>query len=715
MARHGASNPYESKEQLELSPAQEARLLYQVVQEYTTDRDNRGEWAAEMATLHRQWQSGRGPERVTSPWPGASNVDVPMTRIAIEGLHASLFAGYFTQKPFIRFRESRELEAFIEWEIDREMDARPIFDEYLLNCAIYGTAIGRVIPTRNRKGKLKLRVENISNIDDFFIADGYCGPRAVNEAHHLGLRSNLKVWECLEHQRDGIFKNVEPGDGKAQRQSGSNDSVIEAEKLAFEKLSGMTMAYSDMLQNEVSVVEWYTKFQVGGEDGSVDPLEAPIDIIVWANIDSKRKLYRVVRNEQNVRPFFHSVLYPVPGRFYGVGVPKVLKQVQEQLNLVHNMRNDAGQIAIQPWAYYQPSSGFKPNEVKVGPGKHIPVDDPNSVQVVKPMQLPTHFFEEEKILVGYSERLTGVGDLVLGQGIQGAGTATGVRSILQQGSLRMDVIMLRIGWGLRDFVLHTIRWNKMLRDDDVKVRVIGTVEDVTLNKGLMSEWDEDYVPPFDVNSLTGNRGAERELAMLLHDKLMMNPLVAQDPKALFGAVQFLCAMFGIKRPELLLPTTYFEMERQQRMQSNAAQENEKMAQGSACEVDWYDDDAEHLAQHSALLRAAPDAVKPIVRAHMNQHSYNARMKQMGAATGSLPHMQIPQAAQAPGAAGGGSAGGRPGAAAPFAPGPGPESGGSGMQGLSASGAGDQIGGLFPTAIKEMGRVTQEEAFGSPVG
>jgi hypothetical protein len=693
---------------LPLSERQEKRLIEQVEQEYFTDRDQMQAWATEAKGLQAAALGGRGPTRKNTPWPGCSNVDIPMTRTACKGIFATIFAAYFSQYPFIRFPpDNKETEDFIEWQIEKEMRARPKFADWLFNAIYCGTGVGMVQPGRNAKGEFILEMENIDHVDDFFIPDSASGPDAIRDAHHCGLRTHPQLWELFDMQRLGIFKNVQITDG-IPKEATAEGSQIEQAKLTFEK-AAPSNRYIDRMQDTVTMLRWYTKFQMGPADGNPEPDEPFKDIIVWMAVEPCRKIYRVVENADNVRPFFYCVYDKVPGRFHGHGVPKGLMQVQEQINLIYNMRNDAGQIAIQPFGFYDPMSGLKPEEVAVGPGRMIPTDQPEKVNIVKPFPLPTHMFEEEDRLTKIAERDTGAGDLLLGAGIQGAGTATGVRSILQQGSLRMDVQMIQIGWGLYDFVSLVIYFNKKFRKKPVVVRVTGSSEEVSLLPEKISKFDERFIPHFDVNSLTGNKAAEREMTYLAHDKLMMNPLVQGDAGALFGAAQMIANFTPFKRPDSLLPTMYLKMMDAQKQLTSADQENQEFAYGKFCSASWMDDDLEHMQKHRMFREASPQPIRELVDAHMEGHLYNMRYKALGATSGILPHTQV--AAPTPE-----EGGGQIGAPSPAGAGPSPTGSMSAPMGpqnpMSTEYRGEpgvigppQPGGppVFPQAIQELGR------------
>lgn len=594
-----------------------------------------------------QWHTIYVRRNGIASWTGNSNVDIPLVAVTCEGMHAAMVAGFNANPPYIRFKESPKLEVYIEWTIKKEAEAEQPLDAFDLNYVVHGTGVGMVEPVIERFGEEeeeRLRVINIDNIEDFFIPKKVFGQEPIDTAPFVGVRTYPYVYQLLDYKRQGLFSNVTADDG-IEEPLEPDKAKEQTAKEEYQKTQAV-VGWSEKIGKRVALLKWFTKFCLRADR----PDEAPIDVIAWVSVQPRRKIYRCTRNPFNLRPFFHSVQVRVPGEFWGIGVPRRMVQLQDQINTIYNLRNDAKQMAVQPPGFFVPGHGFKPSEVKTAPGVLIPVDSKGSVEWMRPYPVGDDLEREDRLVVEWAQKLSGISDLILGQGVGEVATATGVRSILQQGSMRLDVLMKRNGWGKKRMVKLMIRWNRILRGrKGVKLRVVGTDEILEFKD---KDFSLKFTPEFEVNSLSGNRQVERETAKVIYEGLMQNPVFRSDPMLAFQAADFLLESFGYQRRERFVPN-FLKQQSNANLATNAEEENALMWQGVPQEVDFFDDH-DHTA-HVAAMRAAPEQLKPLFDLHIQRHIMFEEMKRQGIQHPNLPpspSLGMPAAAPMNGRAGG---------------------------------------------------------------
>lgn len=173
------------------------------------------------------------------------------------------------------------------------------------------------------------------------------------------------------------------------------------------------------------------------------------EIIFWWSPQLPRKIlgwdYRDNVYAHGKRPFVVGRYFPIPFRFYGLSFPEIIRNLQEEINTIHNQRVDFGTIQNMPWYFFRASATHAPTTHKLRPGIGIPLDNPDrDVKFPTFGGSPAFGQAEEALLYQYFERLTGLTDLALGRQPNRVGatrTATGVASLLSEAGLRFKTAM----------------------------------------------------------------------------------------------------------------------------------------------------------------------------------------------------------------------------------------------------------------------------------
>jgi hypothetical protein len=132
-----------------------------------------------------------------------------------------------------------------------------------------------------------------------------------------------------------------------------------------------------------------------------------------------KKIIRIERledhNKDGKRSGIKYDFITEPNRFYSMGLAEWVRHSQAELDAIHNQRLDAGLLTNLPYGFYKPTSGIKPQIIKVEPGKLWPVADPQGVNFPKSNWMPTFSFQEEALVKRYAGEQAGLSDPATGQ------------------------------------------------------------------------------------------------------------------------------------------------------------------------------------------------------------------------------------------------------------------------------------------------------------
>jgi hypothetical protein len=196
--------------------------------------------------------------------------------------------------------------------------------------------------------------------------------------------------------------------------------------------------------------EWHGKWE--DDDGNTH------EIIALAAPEQKRFLGYISNRfffRTGRRQFVHYTLFPQDGKFWGRGVPEIIRGIRSMLDTLFNTGLDRGALYNNPPLLYAlKQSGFDPSEHKFGPGKSWGLLKLGE-DMIRTLQFPTsgstNELEYQQILYSVVQRLFGITDFSLGgAGQKGIGgtisgatskTASGVASLIQESNIRFDVFV----------------------------------------------------------------------------------------------------------------------------------------------------------------------------------------------------------------------------------------------------------------------------------
>ena len=355
------------------------------------------------------------------------------------------------------------------------------------------------------------------------------------------------------------------------------------------------------------------------------------------------------------RPFVESTLIK-DGTYRPKGFGALLEDIEDDATANSRLFQAAGELSVWPIVFFKPGGGMKPGTFRLQPGMAVPTEDPGSVNIVKMSPNLDFAVARQQDLLATAERVTGITDQSLGRAVDRPNaprTATGQLALIEEGNIRayLDSTILRedmeqiIGdfWDLDCDLAPQIEPGLFFR---VTEEQAGGLFDIRQGGAYMTPKEfggrYDFRLKF-ATSMWARQAKKQELLQFV-SIAMQNPLVAQNPAALWELTNRLAREFGISDFSNMVPRPP-ELDRPR----NPDEEWTSILEGDMVTPNPQDNDQLHLLQHHRQLedeRKDPDrdvqAIGMLVK-HILDTQQQMRTKQlMSALTQQLMQSMMPQ-------------------------------------------------------------------------
>ena len=419
----------------------------------------------ETQRMHKKWEKWRRQrearpemEEKSFPWPGASNVSVPISMTNANGIYALLKASIGARKPLFTIEASNDelhahakslqklLQLLVESPYHVNMTKES--DDILYDLASLGTQIVK-IPWITDRWQYKRRLpdggmENVTvtrrdspavvpiPLEDFICRPFYSD---LQRAPLIGHRIFLFEHELRQREAQGIYRGTED-----VIEAGGMDNLPEEKITQLEKMGITPDMGRDMKLFEIH--ELYAFEDVDG-DG------IPEDVILWIDPVSET-LLRSEFNELGIRPYVNLSYLKRPGQLYSIGTGWMSESMQEEIDALHNMRIDGTKLSMLQMYVTRRGSGIASGEM-FRPLKNIQADNPKEDFI--PIKFPDISYgtvQAELLAKEYADRATGASDAMMGFENRAVGTratASGTMFLAQQGSKMFKALEESVEYG----------------------------------------------------------------------------------------------------------------------------------------------------------------------------------------------------------------------------------------------------------------------------
>jgi hypothetical protein len=417
------------------------------------------------------------------PWPGCANYSMMIPAIVVDNLEPRLVASVAGKDRDIieviansekGVQYTRPVEQFAEWALSHNIKWQSFVPAWVHDVLLDGT--GYIFPRYEEK-KLKRGQRFVGNVT----VDAISGERldaetlplyaqarlpitqqyvdeiqqkdvrifkvvneyaSINEVYGPDLcpdwdetptiRQQFVKYEDLEAQstdNGGVYINITEDLKKDRNSTRSNDALPIG--------SSRDGAKAEELEErgDIEILTLYDKRDIGeGRDWCIITLARSSETII------RKQYVRDVYYGLEGKPVKRLIIFPDYGKQNGTSIVQKIRHFTGSINDCLNQMIDSGTVQINPWFFYGSDAGLQ-DELDISPGGANPVvGNANSIVFPQLGVKANLYIEFINLITAYLERLvalssyqSGAEDQVMGQG---AGTAAGMRMILQEAQIK---------------------------------------------------------------------------------------------------------------------------------------------------------------------------------------------------------------------------------------------------------------------------------------
>lgn len=467
-------------------------------------------------------------------------------------------------------------------------------------------------------------------------------------------RVRVTPQQLLDGEAHGIYQGITKNWNEiisfAQQQQ-EREYWWDYEQIDADQAEGTSYATMMGNRNSVEVWQWYGKWRLPTnkrnsrpeniDDREKDQSELLVNFLPRPRLVVGVQDLRTLYPRSKKRDPFLDVALVKDGSYWGPGMGEMIEDLQNKSTANYALFERSGKLAVGPVVFYKPSGGFDPDTFEYAPGVAIPTDDPTSVNVVKMTADLKFSTDNQQALQGFAEKVTGVTDQTNGVSIDrpNAPRTLGGQQLLQeQANLRgqLDLMMLRDDLSVAMEYFWSL--DREFSSDETVFRVIGEdigdVFETDNGFGVLTSQEREHNFDFQLKFATSvwSKEAEKAVEMQLYQLSVQNPLVVQNPKALWTLLDRVWKAMGKEGfSEIIAPPP--DIETPKRPQD----EWSLMLKGDEdVEVNVLDDDDKHIIDHRRRLEREmnqldenrdPAAEKEMVE-HIKAHEQQKQMKQL---------------------------------------------------------------------------------------
>ena len=246
----------------------------------------------------------------------------------------------------------------------------------------------------------------------------------------------------------GIYKNIKElgGEGSGGASGLSKDSrEAFIASLGIEGASDLEEGQLDRRSPEMDVIEAYGKVIL--EDtpysiGSGYKIKGKEEEII-AHIGNYRTLLSIQKNQYGIRPLFDMGCYLQPEMYWDLGMVRLTKGIQRQIDNLGNLRIQNAMMMINPMIKVQMEADIDPESLVWRPFGVVGVDDMDDVQpLIVPDTNSNLFMEQENFYKNTIQDIMGMYDYNMGATPQRQERVGVVYGIQQMGEARAKLLLM---------------------------------------------------------------------------------------------------------------------------------------------------------------------------------------------------------------------------------------------------------------------------------
>jgi hypothetical protein len=641
--------------QLRWSDAEVSRIAAKIQTDYRAAISDHNRRMRRWREYYRRWRAS-----VDAPPLGeetGSNLPVPMIRWNVFTKLAKEVDALFGDDAEIvavpvgpsDYRRDKKIGRYMTWRCFSSMKLLNPFCEFVLRKLIFGKSFAFSPWKRDTyevAGKEIVDYEGPGFEplwpDDIIVPAEEV--RTIHDFSYVIRRVRVTPDDLLRGEREGRYQNIKKNWTTILNlaQHGTQRD-FEGEDIKLEKDEAEGVLYERPLSSGewITILEYYGKWRPL-KSGKRDAGEWDFDrremlqrefVFRWlkdlnlvVGIQSLEDLYPTMRFR---RPFVESSMCK-DGTYWSPGLCEMLIEMEDDLRVNHNLGTESAQFAATPMFGYRPASGVTADTFRAQPGLFIPLDNPatdlREIPVTANLNAITW---KEQAVLAYVEKLTGMSDLQMGRQSDRPNaprTATQTVHLLEEGNVRISLDTKVLQEDMSAILQHFWQLEYLFTSPDTFFRV--TEEDADglfpVNNGASVLSLEDRDGRFDFRLKFANsvwsKEVKKQEALALYTLDLQNPLVVQNPRALWNALQRAHEALGDPNIADTIPEPP-----EPDISIDPKVEWARMQEGEEIQIHAADDDRVHISRHYSDWQKSttdpnrdPEAVKAL-EAHYAAH------------------------------------------------------------------------------------------------
>lgn len=184
----------------------------------------------------------------------------------------------------------------------------------------------------------------------------------------------------------------------------------------------------------IKLREWYGEYKMNGKMRCIVAIIAPEYGVMlgWRYDDFKQK--------SGMTRLVHRCPMPMEGQVRGMAITEFIKGLRDTVDVIVNQMNDRSNRYNNPPIIYPYGSGFDPNKHNFG-YRFWPEKVSGTIRELPMQRSETNEFAKIELLIGLVQRLFGVTDTTAGIENPNNQTATGITTLLAEGNINIDMII----------------------------------------------------------------------------------------------------------------------------------------------------------------------------------------------------------------------------------------------------------------------------------
>jgi len=493
-----------------------------------------------------------------------SNLFVPQTFMQCEVIKARVGESLFASRPYVaalpRKGEDRQqaanVQMLLDWQMNDRMDLpRLISQQVMGSLVVYGTAV--TYTGWKVRSRLLRRARTAE--EKLLGADGK--PLLDQSGQALHYRSTRVQTERELIYDDPMVSAIPLDDFFIDPEA---EEIEDARYLGHREFMSRSQL-EDLQEQGQFHIDW-EKLESGdpeGEQQETDP-EEPGLYLVHHYWEDQRHVVILGRSQcalDEENPFWHGeypydkcCFVPVPGEFYGIGVPEILAGLQDELNTSRNQRIDYNSMSLRRMWKLRKGCGLSNADLIWRQNGVLQVENMDDVQEINLQGLPADAFANENGIKQDMQDATGCYDIIMGLGYANE-TATTTMTRDNNASLRFKTVVNAV---IKDIMLPIARKfiamdRQFLREERAFRLLDHPAEELfRLDPGdLGGDYDVIYCGSA-VESLA-NKELNKNKALQAYSLALSDPAYQADDGARLGLFRRVLETLDMADAEQLLP------------------------------------------------------------------------------------------------------------------------------------------------------------------